>query len=470
MKNSISLLGGLKMKKNALLLFFSLALALGCASSGVRLTRDEIYSKFKSIASLDQSLAQAKANEVDIFAPKGFVEAKDRLAESIEFAHKGDEDQAGRKAKKGLEILKKAETDAENAKQFMWEVNGYRERTRKSGAPQLFKEEYGNVEKMLREACVLFEHGKINEAKDRRPALLNTYSKLEIRALKEGTLALAKAAFEQAKYIDADEYAPKTFQLAKKELNLAISTLKMDPTNVDEANEHAELASALAKKACELADLARIFERRKYSHEDILLWYWQQLTEINEPFESKLDFEQPNRTVIRSLHNKISSLVESQHIAESIRKGYEEKERRQRIANQKFEYVQSLFHSKEAQVYRKGDNILISASGFYFPSGGAEILAQNYELLNKIVSAIRQFPGSRLEISGHTDAIGHEEINLPLSRKRAENIAKFLVEVGNIESANIITRGYGESRPVASNETAEGRGKNRRIELMIIND
>jgi OOP family OmpA-OmpF porin len=458
------------MKKNALLLAFVLGLAVGCASSGARLTQDEIYSKFISIASLDQNLAQAKKNEVDVFAPEGFIEARDRLTESIGFARKGDEGQAERKAKRGLKILKKAETDAENAKQFMWEVNGSRERARKSGAPELFKKEDENVEKKLREACVLFERGKINEAKDRRPALLDTYRKLEIRALKEGTLGLAKAAFEQAKYIDADDYAPKTFQLARKELNLAISTLKMDPTKTDKANEHAKIASALAKKACEIADLARIFERREYSHEDILVWYWQQLTEINEPFENELNFEQPNRMVIRSLHDKISSLMESQHIAQNIRKGYEEKEHRDRIAKQRFDHVQSLFNSKEAEVYRKGDNVLISARGFYFPSGGAEILTQNFELLNKIIGAIRQFPGSRLEISGHTDAIGDEETNLPLSRKRAENIAKFLVGVGNIEPDNIITRGYGESRPVASNETAEGRAKNRRIELMIIND
>jgi outer membrane protein OmpA-like peptidoglycan-associated protein len=323
---------------------------------------------------------------------------------------------------------------------------------------------------MHREACVLFEHGKINEAKDRRPALLNTYSKLEIRALKEGTLELAKAAFEQAKYIDADDWAPKTFQLAKEELNIAISTLRMDPANIDKANEHAKRASALAKKACEIADLARTFERRKYSHEDMLLWYWQQLTKINEPFENELNFEQPNRTVIHSLRDKIRSLVDSQHVAENIRKGYEEKERRERIANQKFEYVQSLFDSDEAQVYRKGDNVLISAHGFYFPSSGAEIIAQNFELLNKIVSAVKQFPGSRLEISGHTDSTGNEVKNLPLSRKRAENIAKFLVDVGNIQSDDIVTRGYGESRPVASNETVEGRDQNRRIELMIIND
>jgi OmpA-OmpF porin, OOP family len=458
------------MKKIALLLALVLALAVGCASSNVRLTQDEIYNKYKSIANLDTSLAQAKENEVDVFAPEGFGEARDRLTESIEFARKGDEDKAERKSRKGLKTLKKAETDAENAKQFMWEVNGYRERARKAGAPELFKKEYENVERMLREACVLFEHGKINEAKDRRPELLNTYGKLEIRSLEEGTLGLAKAAFEQAKYVDADDYAPKTFQLARKELNLAIETLQMDPANIDKANEHAELSSTLAKKASQIADLARVFERRKYSREDVLLWYWQQLTKINEPFKDELNFEQPNRMVIRLLHDKINSLVESQHIAENIRKGYEEKERRDRIANQKFEYIHSLFNSTEAQVYRKGNNVLISAHGFYFPSGGAEILAQNFELLNKIINAVRQFPSSRLEISGHTDAIGDEKTNLPLSRKRAENIAKFLVKVGDIKSADIITKGYGESRPVASNKNAEGRAKNRRIEIMIIND
>jgi len=73
-------------------------------------------------------------------------------------------------------------------------------------------------------------------------------------------------------------------------------------------------------------------------------------------------------------------------------------------------------------------------------------------------------------VSGHTDATGDDATNQVLSKLRAEKVAKFLVEVGSY-NANLITyRGFGETHPVASNETSEGRAENRRVEIKIINE
>jgi outer membrane protein OmpA-like peptidoglycan-associated protein len=73
-------------------------------------------------------------------------------------------------------------------------------------------------------------------------------------------------------------------------------------------------------------------------------------------------------------------------------------------------------------------------------------------------------------VTGHTDSTGADNINQSISEARAEKVGKFLTEVGEIASSRITTSGYGESRPVASNETAAGRAENRRVEIKIINE
>ena len=90
--------------------------------------------------------------------------------------------------------------------------------------------------------------------------------------------------------------------------------------------------------------------------------------------------------------------------------------------------------------------------------------------MNKIIRAIEIFPKARIEVTGHTDDTGSDNINQSISEARAKNVGKFLVEVGDINQDRITTAGYGESRPVASNGTAAGRAENRRVDINIINE
>ncbi|MDZ4261570.1 MAG: OmpA family protein, partial [Pseudomonadota bacterium] len=124
---------------------------------------------------------------------------------------------------------------------------------------------------------------------------------------------------------------------------------------------------------------------------------------------------------------------------------------------------------KEATVYRQLQNVLISAHGFSFPSGQSEIQADNFPLMNKIVDAIKTFPNARIEVGGHTDSSGSDAANQKLSEARAAKVAKFLKEVGGIAADRVSSRGFGEAKPVASNETGEGRAENRRVEIKIVN-
>ena len=128
-----------------------------------------------------------------------------------------------------------------------------------------------------------------------------------------------------------------------------------------------------------------------------------------------------------------------------------------------------MFTEAEANVFLQRNDVLISAHGFHFPSGTSEIQTDNFPLMNKIIRAIKTFPDARIEITGHTDSSGSDSINLSISQARAENVGKFLTAVGEISKERIKTSGFGESRPVASNGTAEGRAENRRVEIKIIN-
>lgn len=145
-------------------------------------------------------------------------------------------------------------------------------------------------------------------------------------------------------------------------------------------------------------------------------------------------------------------------------------EQKDQAEQQKFETIQTMFTVNEANVYRQRKNILISVHGFQFPSGQSEIEANNFPMMNKIVNAIKTFPNARIEVSGHSDSRGTDSTNQKLSELRAEKVAKFLTEVGGVAPTHILSRGFGESKPVSSNETQEGRAENRRIEIQILND
>jgi outer membrane protein OmpA-like peptidoglycan-associated protein len=107
--------------------------------------------------------------------------------------------------------------------------------------------------------------------------------------------------------------------------------------------------------------------------------------------------------------------------------------------------------------------------GLHFDSNKATIQPESKQLLDEIATALKNFPDWRLRIVGHTDASGNPEHNLHLSLERALAIEAALVERG-IDSQRLIPAGLGESRPVTSNATPEGRALNRRVELDRVTD
>ena len=129
--------------------------------------------------------------------------------------------------------------------------------------------------------------------------------------------------------------------------------------------------------------------------------------------------------------------------------------------------VQNLFSPDEAEVYKKGNSLIIRLRAIQFSVGKSVILPDNYSLLSKIQQSIRIFGEPDVIIEGHTDSTGSNEVNEHLSQKRAESVRQYLLANKTLSYDRIDAVGYGSSKPLASNATEEGRAVNRRIDVII---
>jgi outer membrane protein OmpA-like peptidoglycan-associated protein len=101
-----------------------------------------------------------------------------------------------------------------------------------------------------------------------------------------------------------------------------------------------------------------------------------------------------------------------------------------------------------------------------FATNSAQILPESAAVLSQIARVLKDDPKLELIIEGHTDNVGGPDFNLDLSRKRAEAVKRWLADKEGISEVRLATVGYGLTRPVADNGTEDGRGQNRRVELL----
>jgi OOP family OmpA-OmpF porin len=129
--------------------------------------------------------------------------------------------------------------------------------------------------------------------------------------------------------------------------------------------------------------------------------------------------------------------------------------------------LEATFTPDEARVVRQGDDVVLSLLGIKFPSGKSTIDASSSALMKKVQQGLALFPGASVSVEGHTDANGSDSQNLILSQDRADAVRQYLVSNFGLNAEKVSSVGYGEARPVATNETAAGRTRNRRIDLVI---
>jgi outer membrane protein OmpA-like peptidoglycan-associated protein len=119
-------------------------------------------------------------------------------------------------------------------------------------------------------------------------------------------------------------------------------------------------------------------------------------------------------------------------------------------------------------VTRSGDNIILNMPGnVTFKTNSDDINASFYQVLNSVALVLKEFDKTVVDVAGHADSTGPDDKNMALSQRRAGSVSTYLSSQG-INAQRLIAVGYGETRPIASNDTAEGRAQNRRVEITLL--
>jgi outer membrane protein OmpA-like peptidoglycan-associated protein len=159
----------------------------------------------------------------------------------------------------------------------------------------------------------------------------------------------------------------------------------------------------------------------------------------------------------REAENAARELEVQARVAEEQTRAAEEAEERNRQLEQELEEL-------EARDTDRG--LVLTLGDVLFDTGQATLKPGAATTIDRLAQFMRDYPERSVRIEGHTDAAGSDDANQGLSERRAQAVREALLQRG-LDAARIATLGYGEARPVASNETPGGRQQNRRVEIVV---
>jgi len=171
---------------------------------------------------------------------------------------------------------------------------------------------------------------------------------------------------------------------------------------------------------------------------------------------------------VRSLRQKLWETELRAGVAEADRSAAETVLTSKQAYEESMAALNSSITAEEGEILMTGGNrVVMRLHGISFAVGSSQLKSGQDVLLAKVADAVALFPGAKIIIEGHTDDTGSRKANLRLSRRRADTVARTLEKMLGREENAITTEGYGPDRPVALNDTAEGRASNRRIDLVM---
>jgi outer membrane protein OmpA-like peptidoglycan-associated protein len=434
--------------------------------------RDTIFAEADSI------LAAAQQKKAFILSPESFSKGYRLYKQAEESLSKGrnlasirrDLDNAVVYLEKSMDGIKLAEvTFAKTLKA--------REDAQKANAKKYSEDLWKEAESLFVDAAMELEDGDVKDAKRGGAKAEDVYRKAELEAIKSNYLNETQATLARADKLKVDKYAPKTLEKAKKLLAQAEQSLTQNRYDIDQPRDLARQARYEASHAIYLSTRVIGVKDKQLSLEDLILEHEQAITSIAGAADmvAELDngFEKPAADLAAYIDNLRSQANQQAVDIEDLEKqlgalSSEQVSLKKREALQKqAERIERMFTRDEAIVLRRGNDMILRLVGISFNVGRSEIEAHNFAMIAKVQKAIAVFPDAKLVVEGHTDSFGSDASNLALSQKRAESVRQYLIANMNVVSSNITAVGYGESNPVANNETPEGRKKNRRIDIVI---
>ena len=443
-----------------------------------------------------EQMEKARAVEAELFSPVNFKTGLKNYQAADEGFQKGlNLDDIQKKLKMATVYFMKSIETTKNVLQEFKDCVKARKDAMAVEAPKFRGKQWEEVESSFNQAVQSLEEGNMDAARSKARKAERDYRQIELEAIKANYLDETRKMLVEAKGSDVRKKAPATLDKAEKLVGEAEKLLIENRYDTDQVRLLAKEANYEARHALFLAGKVKQLEEEKKTLESILLDSETPIQKIADKLDVNVKFdngvEQPTDEILQAVWGLQSSIPplkqdiadkDAQISALSARMADMEKQLGtlktkeeslsklidlQRVQREKYERVEKLFTASEAQVLRTGDQVIIRLYGLSFPVGKSTIESQYFSLLSKVVEAFKEYPECTVAVEGHTDSYGTDETNQKLSMERADAVRNYLIATSGLDAYRITALGYGESRPVASNETEEGRRKNRRIDILI---
>jgi outer membrane protein OmpA-like peptidoglycan-associated protein len=479
-------------KTNPVLILLAAAVLVltGCATQQLDVTPiSKSENPQQLVNELDNDIAMARKNQVNVLAPNWFKRAESSLNSAKTDIEKGDQlsEILGYIAS-GRAQLKRAEEIAKKARSTIPNAIKARELARQAGATNLGGD-YTVAENRFIDLTTEIEKDNLGYARRSQASVTEQFRRLELRSIKIQTIGEVRRLIKSARKKGLRKIAPRSYAVAKNKLNEADNFITENPYQKEKMHQLAAEALFMARRIEPVATQTEKVEEME--PEQIVLWaeeiLYQTTQKLGAPdmrdrsFDDQVENILATITAQRADHDfMVDNTKKLQEEIEKLQKNIanlegqtikEQKEKERLLAekqfNEKLSSIQHYFKPQEAEVYKKQNQVIIRLKAMQFPVGQSVILPENYILLSKVQSAIRTFGEPDVIIGGHTDSTGSENFNEHLSQKRADAVRQYFVANQTLPYEKIIAVGYGSMRPIASNATQSGRAMNRRIDIII---
>ncbi|MGI9219551.1 MAG: OmpA family protein [Woeseiaceae bacterium] len=465
-----------------------------CLGASTLHAQDELRNTFFKEA--DAAKAAADAADAALLAPRSYERGMKEYNDAEVALERGRNIETVRSnAADATRYFKTATSAAELAQVKLAQVMKSRQDAANAQAPKLSEEIWQEAQRKFGDAIRLLERGDLKGTSRREIEATSLYRDAELDAIKTTYLSETRRLLADADRARVGRYAPITLSRAKQLLANAERELSENRYDTDLPRNLAKEANYEAKHAIYLSEVVRKVRDKDLTPEQLVLEWEKAFREVAGAADVQPDMETgpdkltadlvafidgarvenqalaqekaENEMRLVELQEELAALDERLGGATAERAALVQRLEAQARVKEQFERVEKMFTPAEARVFREGNSIILRLVGLTFDSGNAQLKPETFDLLGKVEKAIDVFPRSELIIEGHTDSFGGDDSNQKLSQTRAEAVQQYMVNAMRIPTYRLIATGYGETRPIASNETESGRQRNRRIDIVI---
>lgn len=398
----------------------------------------------QEIQRLKDDLYIALDRQSDVLAPKSFERATAELADAIEMQQEGkDRRKVLHTVAVGRAYLVRTIQATNDAKAAMEEVVMARKAALDADAPTTFAREFRDADFELMKVTSEIENNEYGLVEGNRAGLQRDYLAVELKAIQQRHLGLAKEAIDQAIDEGAKEHAERSLALAQKKVTETEAFIIAHRHQTDAIEERANEANQAADQALRITRLAKNRENKT-------------------PEENVLEIEKARNKVQDQASILTQERIRSRELAAQT-----EAMKADQAFNERFETARSEFKPSEAQVYRQGDQLVIRLRALEFPKNSAELRQSNFKLLGKVANVLKDFDDAEVLVEGHTDSDGSKKANEKLSQERSKAVSEYLISSQAVLPDRISAVGYGFDRPISSNRSQKGKAQNRRVDIVI---